>query len=257
MMEETWRLVDLEYRDDPFMNMSVEEAIPRAVGEGIAPNTVRFWHNSNTIVLGCFQSADLEVNFEACKETGTEIVRRFTGGGAVYHDVGNLNYAISLKKSHPLVPDNDLQVVFRKLSEGTVEGLKSLGVHAEFQPINDIQVDGKKVSGAAGSIRWGTIFHHGCILVASDLAILGKVLKVPKVKLADRHVASVQKRVTTIRDELQKETSTRDVRDAIVRGIENSYNVRLVEGQLTKSEEAKVKELYDTKYSSSKWNLEH
>src|SRR5256885_2711764 len=106
---ETWRLVDLEYRDDPFMNMSVEEAIPRAVGEGKAPNTVRFWHNSNTIVLGCFQSALLEVNFDACKETGTTVVRRFTGGGAVYHDAGNLNYAISLRKGHPLVPDMDLR----------------------------------------------------------------------------------------------------------------------------------------------------
>lgn len=255
-MEETWRLVDVEYRNDPFMNMSVEEAIPRAVGEGNAPNTVRFWHNSNTIVLGCFQSADLEVNFDACKETGTEVVRRFTGGGAVYHDAGNLNYAISLKKGHLLVPDSDLQQVFRKLSEGAVEGLRSIGVDAEFQPINDIQVDGKKVSGAAGSIRWGTVFHHGCILVASDLAILGKVLNVPKVKLADRHVASVQKRVTTIRDELHKDISTRDVRDAIVRGIEHTYNVKLVEGQMTKNELATVKELYDTKYSSSKWNLE-
>lgn len=256
MMEETWRLVDVEYRDDPYMNMSVEEAIPRSVGEGRAPNTVRFWHNSNTIVLGCFQSAELEVNFEACKETGTTVVRRFTGGGAVYHDAGNLNYAISLKKGHPLVPDNNLQEVFQKLSEGAVAGLKSLGVSAEFQPINDIHVDGKKVSGAAGSVRWGTVFHHGCILVASDLAILGKVLNVPKVKLADRHVASVQKRVTTVRDELRKDVSTRDVRDAIVRGIETSYSVRLVEGQLTKNELANVRELYDTKYSSSKWNLE-
>src|SRR5437773_12380790 len=218
------------------MNMSLEEAIPRTVGEGTAPNTVRFWHNSNTIVLGCFQSADLEVNYDACKETGTQVVRRFTGGGAVYHDAGNLNYAISLKKGHPLVPDNDLQLVFQRLSEGTVDGLRSLGVPAAVQPINDIQVDWKKVSGAAGSLRWGTIFHHGCILVASDLAILGRVLNVPPVKLAARHVASVQKRVTTVRDELQKDVTTRDVRDGIVGGSESSYSVRLEEGRVTKSE---------------------
>lgn len=253
---ETWRLVDVEFRDDPFMNMSVEEAIPRAVGEGKTPNTVRFWHNSNTIVLGCFQSADLEVNFDVCKETGTTVVRRFTGGGAVYHDAGNLNYAISLRSGHSLVPDSDLQLVFKRLSEGAVEGLRGLGVKAEFQPINDIQVEGKKVSGAAGSIRWGTVFHHGCILVASDLAILGRVLKVPKVKLADRHVASVQKRVTTVRDELGKEVTTRDVREGIVRGIEKSYRVQLEEGALTKSELSMAKELYDTKYSKSAWNLE-
>lgn len=255
-MAETWRLVDLEYRDDPFMNMSVEEAIPRAVGEGRAPNTVRFWHNSNTIVLGCFQSADLEVNYDACKETGTTIVRRFTGGGAVYHDAGNLNYAISIKKGHRLALDGDLQLVFRELSKGAVEGLKSLGVPAEFQPINDIQINGKKVSGAAGSIKWGAVFHHGCILVASDLAILGKVLNVPKVKLADHRVASVQKRVTTVRDELHKDVETREVRDAIVLGIEKSYDVKLDEGQLTNSELANAKQLYDTKYSKSKWNLE-
>jgi lipoate-protein ligase A len=255
-LTETWRLVDVEYRDDPFMNMAVEEAIPRAVGEGNAPNTVRFWHNSNTIVLGCFQSAELEVNFDACKETGTEVVRRFTGGGAVYHDSGNLNYAISLKKGHPLIPDSDLQLVFRKLSEGAVQGLRSLGVKAEFQPINDISVDGKKVSGAAGSVRWGTIFHHGCILVASDLAILGKVLNVPKAKLADKHVTSVQKRVTTIKDELQRPITTRDVKNAIARGIETSYKVGLEEGGLTEHETSLAKELYDTKYTRPEWNLE-
>lgn len=255
-MVETWRLVDLEFRDDPFMNLSVEEAIPRAVGKGNVSNTVRFWHNDNTVVLGCFQSADLEVDFDACKETGTEIVRRFTGGGAVYHDAGNLNYAISLRRGHPLVPDGDLQKVFQRLSEGAVEGLKSLGVRAEFQPINDIQVDGKKVSGAAGSVRWGAVFHHGCILVASDLAILGRVLNVPKVKLADRHVASVQKRVTTVRDELGRDVTTSEVRDAIVRGIENAYDVKLEQGQLTDAEMSSVKQLYDEKYNDPKWNLE-
>src|SRR5438132_13995811 len=99
---ETWRLIDLEYRDNPFMNLAMEEAIPRVVGEGKAPSTVRFWHNSNTIVIGCFQSAKLEVNMEACKETGTEIVRRFTGGSAVHPESGYLNDAIALREGHRL-----------------------------------------------------------------------------------------------------------------------------------------------------------
>jgi lipoate---protein ligase len=253
---ESWRLVDLEYPDDPFMNLAVEEAIPRMVGEGKAPSTIRFWHNSNTIVIGCFQSAKLEVNMEACKETGTEIVRRFTGGGAVYHDSGNLNYAISLRRGHPLVPGQNLQTVFEKLSEGSVEGLRKLGVKAEFQPVNDIQVEGKKVSGAAGSIRWNSVFHHGCILVNSDLSILGKVLNVPRVKLEDRHIASVQKRVTTVRDELGREVSTREVRDAIVDGIERCYEVRVEAGDLGKEELGLAEELYQTKYSRLEWNLE-
>ncbi len=255
-MTETWRIVDVEYPDDPFMNMAVEEAIPRAVGESVAPSTIRFWHNSNTIVLGCFQSAQLEVNFDACKETGTEVVRRFTGGGAVYHDAGNLNYAISLRKGHPLVPGSDLQEVFRRLSEGSVQGLRKLGVNAEFQPINDISVEGKKVSGAAGSVKWGTVFHHGCILVASDLSILSKVLNVPRAKLVNKHVASVQKRVTTIRDELHRNVGTREVRESIVQGIQASYNVHLEKGNLTGREMSLAKELYQSKYSRDDWNLE-
>ncbi len=226
------------------------------VGTGKSPNTVRFWHNSNTIVIGCFQSAKLEVNMEACKETGTTIVRRFTGGGAVYHDAGNLNYAISLQKGHNLVPSDNLQTVFQKLSEGTVAGLQKLGVKAEFQPVNDIQIEGKKVSGAAGSIRWNAIFHHGCILVNSDLAILGKVLNVPKAKLESKHVASVQKRVTTIRDELGRDVYTEEVQDAIVQGIENCYNVMVRSGNLTEDELGLADELYQTKYSRLEWNLE-
>lgn len=238
------------------MNMAVEEAIPRVVGEGKAPSTIRFWHNSNTIVIGCFQSAKLEVNMEACKENGTKIVRRFTGGGAVYHDSGNLNYAISLRKGDRLVPDQNLQSVFQKLSEGAVEGLRKLGVKADFQPVNDIQVDGKKVSGAAGSIRWNSVFHHGCILVNSDLSILGKVLNVPRVKLEDRHVASVQKRVTTVRDELGRDVSTREVQDAIIDGIESCYGVKVASGVPSEEEVRLAEELYQTKYSRLEWNLE-
>jgi lipoate-protein ligase A len=193
---------------------------------------------------------------DACKETGAQIVRRFTGGGAVFHDSGNLNYAISLRKGHRLVPDQNLQSVFQKLSEGAVAGLRRIDVKAEFQPVNDIQVEGKKVSGAAGSIRWNSVFHHGCILVNSDLSILGRVLNVPRAKLEDRHVASVQKRVTTIRDELGREISTGEVRDAIVDGIESCYGVRVEPGDLMKEELALAEELYQTKYSRLEWNFE-
>src|SRR6267378_1171429 len=164
--------------------------------------------------------------------------------------------AISLRKGHPLVPGQDLQAVFQRLSEGAVEGLRKLGVRAEFQPVNDIQVDGKKVSGAAGSIRWNAVFHHGCILVGSDLSILGKVLNVPRVKLEDRHVVSVQKRVTTVRDELGRDISTSEVRDAVVDGIESCYGVQVESGVLMKEELALADELYQTKYSRLEWNLE-
>jgi len=161
-----------------------------------------------------------------------------------------------LPRGHRLVPDGHLQSAFQRLSEGAVDGLRKLGVKAKFEPINDIQVDGKKMSGAAGSIRWNAVFHHGCILVNSDLSILGKVLNVPRVKLEDKHVASVQKRVTTVRDELGRDISTREVRDAIVHGIESCYGVRVESGVLMKEEAGLAEDLYQTKYSRLEWNLE-
>src|SRR3989442_15793625 len=110
------------------MNLAVEEVIPRMVGEGKSPSTVRFWHNSNTIVIGCFQSAKLEVNMDACKETGTEIVRRFTGGGGGGHDSGDFYYVILLWKSTRLVPNQNLKSVFQRLFQGGGGGFVKVGV---------------------------------------------------------------------------------------------------------------------------------
>jgi len=253
MPEEAWRALDVEY-DDPYMNLAVEEAIPRKVGEGKVPNTVRFWRNLNAVVIGYFQSAKLEVNFEACKNLGTIIARRFTGGGAVYQDRGNLNYAISIRKGHQLIPE-DLSETFKILSSGVVEGLRMLGLNAKFKPLNDIQISGRKVSGAAGSMRWGTVFHHGSILISSNLSILSKVLTAPNRRLKDKHVRSVRKTVTTISDELGRDISVDEVKEKLRNGIEKAYKIKLVDGILTREEEILAEELFQSKYSRDVWNL--
>jgi len=253
VLEEAWRSLNVEY-DDPYMNLAVEEAIARKVGEGKVPNTVRFWRNLNAVVIGYFQSVELEVNLEACENFGTTISRRFTGGGAVYQDHGNLNYAISIRKGHPLIPE-DLTETFKILSSGTVEGLRMLGLKAEFKPLNDIQINGRKVSGAAGSIRWGTVFHHGSILVSSNLNILSKVLDAPNGRLEDKHVRSARRTVTTVRDELRRGISIDEVKEKIRKGIEEAYGIRLIEGILMKEEELLAEELLQGKYSTRDWNL--
>ena len=253
MPKEAWRILDLEY-PDPYMNLAVEEAIPRKVGEGKVPNTVRFWRNLNAVVIGYFQSAKLEVNFEACRSLGITISRRFTGGGAVYQDQGNLNYAISIRKGHRLIPE-DLLETFKILSSGAVEGLRMLGLNAEFKPLSDIQIDGRKVSGAAGSMRWGTVFHHGSILISSDLSILSRVLSAPDRRLKVEHVRSVRKTVTTIRDELGRDISVDDVKEKLRMGIEKAYKIKLVDGTLTRKEELLAEELFQSKYSTEIWNL--
>src|SRR5208337_366943 len=125
MDAETWRLLDVEY-SNPYMNLALEEAIPPNVGKGASPNTIRFWRNPNAVVIGNFQSAKREVNLDRCNKYQTAVVRRFTGGGAVYHDLENLNCSMSVRRDHPLIK-MDLGETFATLSQGVMEGLKLLG----------------------------------------------------------------------------------------------------------------------------------
>jgi len=138
-----WRLLDLSDAD-PYVNMAIEEAVMRAVGAGQAPPTLRLCQNYIAVVIGYFQDAAEEVNLEACRQSGTAVVRRITGGGAVYHDRGNLNYALSIPLHDPRVPANVL-ASYHLLCQGLIEALAELGLDAEYAPINDIVVGGRKV----------------------------------------------------------------------------------------------------------------
>jgi len=248
-----WRLVDLEFKN-PYFNMAVEEAIPLAVGKGLAPNTLRFWRNENTVVIGRFQCPALEINFKECLKMNVSVIRRFTGGGAVYHDYGNLNYALSLRRE--LMEINDLFEGFKLIGTAVADGLKrKFGINAKYIPINDIQVEGKKISGMAGSVTKDFFFVHGCILVSSNLNVLVSVLNVPKEKLADKKVQSVRKRVTTIKEMLKREVRADEVKEAIKQGLERAFGVRFIKGGLTKEEEELARKLYDEKYSKMEWSL--
>ena len=249
---ETWRLLDLEY-DDPFANMAVEEAIPRVVGNENAPCTLRFWRNPNTIVVGCYQSVNLEVDLNVCAKYKTQIVRRFTGGGTVYHDHGNLNYSISVPKTHRLVPTGDPIGILKRFSNIVASCLESLGLHSEIRSFSNIEVNQKKIYGAAGSMRWGTVFCHGSILVNSNLDILYQVLKFDD--YPDTHfVKSVRKPVTTISRELNTMLSPKKVSRILLRFLEKKCGIQFVNDRLTKKERILADELYD-KYSSHQWNF--
>lgn len=253
MVQDLWRLLDVEY-NDPYMNLAVEEIIARKVGEGTVPSTTRFWRNPNTVVIGYSQCAALEVNFEACREYRTKIVRRFTGGGAVYHDHGNLNYSICLRRDNRLV-QRDFLETFKFLSLGVINGLKTLGVGVEFEPINNLCIKGKKISGAAGSIKWGTIFHHGSILVNSDLEKLSRVLSFPTDRLKDKHARATRKAVTTLSAELARDVSIAEVKEALKRGFKKTFAIELVNGELTGEEQELARKLFKEKYTTDEWNF--
>lgn len=252
--EGKWRLLEAEWPEDPYYNLAVEEAVARAVGEGVAPTTLRFWRNDNAIVIGAFQCVSLEIRIEECVKHGVKVVRRFTGGGAVYHDIRNLNYAISFRRPSP-IPGDDVLEGYRVVGEAVITGLEKLGVKAEFIPVNDIQVGGRKISGMAGTLTRNLLFIHGCLLVGSNIEILSRVLNVPREKLEAKGVGSVRARVTTLRDELNREITMDEVKTALLKGFEEIFGVEFIPGELTSWEKKMAEDLYRNKYLTVDWNL--
>jgi lipoate-protein ligase A len=234
-----WRLVDAEY-EDAVLNLAVEEAIMEKVGQGESPNTVRLWTNPKpTIVVGKFQIPELEVNKEACKRHGVLVLRRFTGGGTVYHDKGNLNYAISARRDDPIIPQT-VDKIRPTLCAGIVEALRILGVNAKFEPKEAyIHVKGKKISGTAALATRSIVFLHGTLLVNSDLTILREVLDVPpypKDAGLKRFVKSIRKEVTSIQEQMAKEVSVGDVKEALTEGLRKVLGIELQRGEISDSE---------------------
>ncbi len=247
-------MLEVERPEDPYYNLAVEEAVARAVGEGVAPVTLRFWRNDNAVVIGAFQCVSLEIKLEECIKYGVKVVRRFTGGGAVYHDIRNLNYAISFKRPSPIPGDNIL-TGYRVVGDAVIAGLGRLGVEAEFTPVNDIQVGSRKVSGMAGTLTRNILFIHGCLLVGSNIEVLSRVLNVPREKLEAKGVGSVRARVATLRDELGREVPMDEVKKALLKGFEEVFDAEFISGDLTSWEKDKAEELYKNKYLTVDWNL--
>jgi lipoate-protein ligase A len=248
-----WRLLDVEY-ENPYINMALEEAITKKVGEQLAPNTIRFWRNQNSVVVGRFQSVMSEVNLDACRRYKTDIVRRFTGGGSVYHDSGNLNYSVYFHVGHRLFR-NDFIEVYNAVAQAVIEGLKILGVSAEFESPSSIRIGDFKISGLAGAIKWGAVLCHGSLLVDSNLKILEEVLAVDTGCVESKYVTSVRRKVITLSTHLKRSVSVQEVKEALKLGFENCFLIRLVPGKLTEEELYFARKLCKEKYSQ-KWSLQ-
>ena len=228
---------------NPYFNLALEQYVFDFLPKSKA--YFMLWQNDNTIVVGKHQNTAAEINSAFVKEHGIHVVRRLSGGGAVYHDLGNVNYTFIMDagKSKEL----DIAAFCRPV----VEALRPLGVTAEISGRNDITSDGKKFSGNSQYLKDGRVMHHGTIMYNSNLDILEKALCVSEDKIMSKGISSVRSRVTNIADHMGNKISTEEfierIRDSVLGVDFETY-------ELTEKDLEYVNKLCDEKYSTWEWN---
>lgn len=230
---------------DPYYNLALEQHLFE--GQGRTRDIFMLWQNDNTIVIGKNQNTEAEINSEFVKANGIKVVRRLSGGGAVYHDMGNLNFTFIVGDTgeKKLIQD------FGFFCVPVAEALRELGVTAEISGRNDILIDGKKFSGNAQYRRDGRVLHHGTIMFASDLSMLGKALNVSREKLENKGVKSVGSRVTNVSEHLKDPVTLEAFEEVLKRHV-------LPEGYKTitfsEQDEKEITKLRDERYATWRWN---
>ncbi len=218
---------------------------------GNSPPTFRFYRHTNAVILGCFQIAEQEVDMDYVKANNIKIVKRATGGGAVYHDLGNLNYSFMTKDVYDI--GLNVKKLYSTMIEGAINAFKGLGLDAESGKLNDVTVGNKKILGAAATIRSNTLLFHAAVLVDTNLNTLASVLKVPGEKLKDKGVKTILERVTNIN--AITGSNVDDVKEALRNSYAASLDLEFEEGELTKAEEELAQHLLKNKYTKQEWLL--
>jgi lipoate-protein ligase A len=247
-----WRLL-LTGHNDAATNMSIDESIMVFVGQDKVPPTIRLYGWSPPAVsIGYFQGLEEEIDLAMCEKYGIDYIRRITGGGAVFHE-HEVTYSLSIPESSLLIPSNVLES-YKVICQGIVEGLTELDVKSKFAPLNDIIVDGKKISGSAQTRRNRTILQHGTVLINTDVDKMFSILKVPSEKIKDKLISDVKQRVTSLNCALNRNVEFNEVCTALAKGFEKALDIELEEGKLTSSELALSEDIKKDRYSSSDWN---
>jgi lipoate-protein ligase A len=201
---------------DPYLNLAIEEYLLETAGRDTS--ILYLWQNENTVVIGKNQNPWKECRIRELEQDGGHLVRRLSGGGAVFHDLGNLNFTFLVNKNHYNL-DKQLEVI--------LNGVKKLGIHAEKSGRNDITVSDRKFSGNAFYTRGEKCYHHGTLLVHADMEKLSKYLQVSKDKLALKGVDSVKSRVTNL-SEYRADLTIDMLKEKLLEAFEETYGRKAV-----------------------------
>lgn len=235
-------------------NMGLDEAVLESVSSGAERPTLRLYAwQPRAVSIGYFQGIRDEVNLERCSELGIDVVRRLTGGGAVYH-ADELTYSIVLPEAHPLARGSLLDS-YRTLCSGVIAGMAELGVRAEFVALNDVCVGGKKVSGNAQTRRRGCVLQHGTVLLGIDPDTMFSVLMVPAEKSKGRLIADVKARVSSLADLLGRKISYDEALPAFARGFQSILGPLEAPQKPSESEDARARILARESFASDGWTF--
>ena len=245
-----WRLLDLSY-PSAYQNLALEEALARSNWSGSIP-TLRTWTNPLAVVVGRFQEVSSEVDVDLCQQNSIEIGRRFTGGGTVFHDKGNLNLTIVTPRQEGMslsrLNEINCTVILNLLDQ--------LGVQSKFVSPNSIEISGRKVSGAAAALGRNFTFWHASILVSTNTDLLNQVLLPGKVPKQTKFIHSRWRPVVTLEKALGERVELEGVKHQLIRSCARSYGVGLEVGKLSIEEEQLMESLHARKYRTSEWNLQ-
>jgi lipoate-protein ligase A len=224
------------------LNMAIDEALIENIGQ--APVLRIYGWRPAAISVGYFQSIKEEVDLEKCSQLGVDVVRRLTGGGTVLHEF-ELTYSFITKQYQQNIMES-----CRWICDAIVMSINRLGFDASFVPLNDIVVNGKKVSGSAQTRSKGALLQHGTLLLSVDVDKMFSVLKVPSEKLRDKIVKDVKERVTSLAG-----TTFDDMASSLKTSFAEKFDAKLVADTLSTEEISRAKWLAERKYSSKEWNF--
>jgi len=233
----------------PMMQTALDETLTLRVGRGEQPPTLRIWQWSGPcVVIGRFQSVKNEVNEDVLRENGFDLVRRISGGGAMFIQPNNaITYSIYAPEE--LVKGLSFPESYAFFDGWVIDALRELGVEARYQGLNDITSTGGKIGGAAQARRGGAVLHHTTMSYQIDSQLMTQILRIGKEKLSDKAVQSADKRVGPLRQQTELD------RDVIIHHLIGHFRARfgLVDDALSNAELAEGEEAVRTKFGTPEW----
>ena len=240
--------VRMRYLESPFQDPAYNLALEQVVFDRLPRTDSYFmlWQNQNAIIVGRHQNTAQEIDAAFVRDRDIKVVRRLSGGGAVYHDLGNLNFTYVTDSA----PDSALDMGF--FCRPVARALERLGVQAQLNGRNDITVDGQKFSGNAQYVKEGRVMHHGTILFDSDLSVVSQALTVRADKLASHAVGSVRSRVTNLRPYLPDDLTLEAFRVEFLNALFDAAPPQPY--HWTEEDLQAAQLLYDQRYNTWDWN---